>query len=96
MFKQQFIPPTEVADEIAVSLKRLAQDVEAEHRETVLRDLLTVFELHEAMALIKLIVEPRIRCAKCNAGRSLSRSADGHCMACFSAKRAALDVSTNT
>lgn len=96
MFKQRFIPPTEVADEIAASLRRLAQDVEMERRETILRDLLTVFEQHEAMALIKFIVEPRIRCLKCNAGRSLSRSADGHCIPCFQAMRAALDVRPRT
>ncbi len=98
--KPKFIAPSDVAAEIADSLKRLARDCELRGNqdarkkaaETRLQELLTIFTLPEAMGLIRLIVEPRIKCATCNAGRSIRDSSGAYCLDCAAKARRAAEA----
>lgn len=98
--KPKIIPPSDVANEIADALKRLAADCElrgnAEQRkqaaETRMADMLRMFTPHESLFLIRLIVEPRVRCAKCKVGRSLRDSSGAYCEDCAVKMRRAAEA----
>lgn len=95
--KPKIVPPSEVAKEIADIVTQLAADVElkttAEQRKqsavTRLHDMLTLFTLAESMALIRLIVEPRVRCVRCNAARPMRDCAGAYCLPCSADMRRA-------
>lgn len=93
--KPKIVPPREVATEIAESLRRLAGDVElrgnAEERQvsatTRLQELMTMFTLDESLRLIKMIVEPRVKCRRCNAGRPMRECSGAYCLECATLRR---------
>lgn len=67
----------------AENLERLQNDAtRRDAGETVLRELMTLFELPDAMFLLRLVTEARVICAKCNAGRSITRTSGPYCLGC--------------
>lgn len=95
--KPTIVPPSEVAKEIAAAVVTLAADVhlmgtpEQRTRSAAdrLHELMAMFTLAESTALIQLIVEPRVRCARCSAVRPMRNCSGIHCLQCATAMRRA-------
>lgn len=96
--KPRIIRPTEVVNALCSPLAKYARDVEAQlaaplrqsMSEAFLAELLEVFDLPEAITVMKLVSEPRYRCTVCKQGRSHRRMSGPNCVDCAQkARRAA-------
>ncbi len=91
--KPKIIPRQEVAQRIADVLVQYAANtvagpVRTDLSEVALRSLSDVFEQSEALMLIRLVADPRVRCRLCNAGVSYTRASGGLCARCATEQKA--------
>lgn len=95
MNKLQLITKLEIAHALANGVLTLASAKTPDEHAEAVKQLSSVFESAE-IALIVHLLEPRIRCEKCNLGQSRNRASGPLCSSCADALKASLDLYPTT